>query len=245
MENQHATGQKAAESSFFKKFLHKAEEYVNKPSRIKKLLTDAYKRASEQKDLGTIANEVWESFQQLYRMIRAAVSGEYHGIEKKTLVGGVAVLLYLVSPIDLIPDFIPVLGMLDDAALLAWFLTGIKTELDHFLAWETAQSNAGSASANASNPQSDRQQTEGSLASNADPSSQQPKNPNWEMENNASGGTTGAAGGMDEGVPRGPSATGAAPTTGAGEPHVRANTTDSTRIPSSNSNDATSGGNVR
>ncbi|RZK42258.1 MAG: DUF1232 domain-containing protein, partial [Hymenobacter sp.] len=50
-----------------------------------------------------------------------------------------AVLIYFLSPIDLIPDFIPVVGLLDDMALVAWFSTSIKHELDKFHTWETAK----------------------------------------------------------------------------------------------------------
>lgn len=175
MENtQQDTGKKAAESSFFKKFTRTAEDYLNKPIRLKQLLSDVYKRASEQKELGVIATEVWEGFQKLYRMIKAAISGEYHGIEKKTLLMGIAVLIYLLTPIDLIPDFIPVIGMLDDAALLAWFLTSIKTELDHFSTWEETQPKT---EGPVGNPESQApgDQGPGARAANADSSDQRPK----------------------------------------------------------------------
>lgn len=143
MENKSNNGQNIAESTIFKNILSKAEEYIKKPLRVKQLLNDAYTKASEKKDVGTIAHEVWESLQTLSRMIKAAVSGEYTGIPTSTVVGGIAVILYFLSPIDFVPDFIPVIGLLDDAALLAWFMTGIKSQMDKFEEWEGSnQANA-------------------------------------------------------------------------------------------------------
>jgi uncharacterized membrane protein YkvA (DUF1232 family) len=144
MDNQHRTpsGEQVADSPIFKKVLGKAEDYVKKPLRIKKLLNDSYQKASQKKDIGQIAGEVWESLQVLFRLIGAAVGGRYHGIPTRVLLGGTAVLLYFMSPIDAIPDFIPVIGLLDDAALLAWFMSTIKDEMDRFAAWEAQQPSA-------------------------------------------------------------------------------------------------------
>lgn len=129
-------GEHVADSPIYKKALGKAEDYLKKPLRVKQLLNDAYAKASKQKDIGQIAGEVWDSLQILFRMISAAVSGRYHGIPTRVLLGGTAVILYFMSPIDAIPDFIPVIGLLDDAALLAWFMTTIKDEMDRFHDWE-------------------------------------------------------------------------------------------------------------
>lgn len=136
MDNSTPKGENIASSPIFKKFLGKAEEYIKKPTRIKQLLTDAYQKASDKKDLGSIAHEAWETLQTLLRLIRASVSGEYMGLPTSTIVGAVAVTIYFLSPIDLIPDFIPVLGLLDDVALVAWFSTTIKEQMDRFEEWE-------------------------------------------------------------------------------------------------------------
>lgn len=44
-----------------------------------------------------------------------------------------AAVIYLVSPIDLLPDFIPVLGYLDDLLLVAVILDGILNYVDRRL----------------------------------------------------------------------------------------------------------------
>lgn len=125
-----------AGSAIFKKFLRTAEGYIKQPTRLKKLLTDAYKKASDKNDVGTLAHEAWETLQTMFRLIKASMSGEYTGVPGTTVAAAVAVLIYFLSPIDLIPDFIPVLGLLDDVALVAWFSTTLKGEMDKFHEWE-------------------------------------------------------------------------------------------------------------
>ncbi len=136
MDKQNPKGEQIASSPLFKKFVGKAEEYIKKPTRMKQLLNDAYQKASEKNDVGTIAHEAWETLQTLFRLIRSSVSGEYTGLPTSTVIAAVAVTIYFLSPIDLIPDFVPVLGLLDDVALVAWFSTTIKEEMEKFLEWE-------------------------------------------------------------------------------------------------------------
>ena len=130
------TSNDVAGSALFKKFLSTAEGYVRQPTRMKQLLTDAYKKASEKNDVGTLAHEAWETLQTMFRLIKSSMSGEYTGVPTTTVAAAVAVLIYFLSPIDLIPDFIPVLGLLDDVALVAWFSTTLKGEMDKFQEWE-------------------------------------------------------------------------------------------------------------
>ncbi|MFB9863411.1 DUF1232 domain-containing protein [Rufibacter immobilis] len=293
MENQNQNNKNIHESSLFKRFLKKAEDYVKQPLRIKELLNDAYQKASEKKDFGTIAGEVFESLSTLSRMIRASVSGEYKGIPTSTVVMGVAVIIYFLSPIDLVPDWLPIIGLLDDVSLLAWFMTSIKSEMDKFHAWEATQpvkntaadptadlATSMSVDTSAHTPKYENEAAGqyGSTRPTAPStsgvgSSAQQQNPTYGEGNmqlgNDSSGSQGSTGGIIpdqnstapvtsfttvEGTPIqeiDPTATAdAAPTdhgvpTGYGEPNVRASTTDSTRVPSSNSYDTDHGGNVR
>lgn len=44
----------------------------------------------------------------------------------------VAVLAYILSPIDIVPDFVPLVGLLDDAALLTMVLNSIKSDIEKY-----------------------------------------------------------------------------------------------------------------
>lgn len=136
MDSKSPKGEQVSSSPFFKRAMRSAEEYIQKPTRLKQLLQDAYQKASDKKDVGTIAHEVWDNLQLLFRLVRASANGEYKGLPTPTIIAAVAVLIYFLSPIDLIPDFIPVLGLLDDVALIAWFTSTLTGELDKFQEWE-------------------------------------------------------------------------------------------------------------
>lgn len=50
-------------------------------------------------------------------------------------------LIYVISPIDFIPDFVPVIGALDDLAILALAIPMLMKEVDKFLLWESQKRN--------------------------------------------------------------------------------------------------------
>ena len=245
MENQANNGKNIADSGLFKKILGRAEEYMKKPLRVKELLNDTYKKASEKKDLGTLAHDVWESLQTLSRLIKAAVTGEYTGIPTSTIVGGIAVLLYFLTPIDFVPDFIPVIGLLDDVALLAWFMTGIKHEMEKFEEWE--RGNQAQAANNAPSgynvAPSGVNAAAGASAANAPVDVSNDNNNRNDQANKTEVKGFAAHDLPSEQLPD--DAAIRATSSGSGEPNVRAATTDSTRIPSSNADDSRAGGNVR
>lgn len=71
------------------------------------------------------------------RMIRATVRGEYAGMTRTHLVGLLGALLYVVSPIDVMPEgLLAVFGLADDAVLLAWMAAALVTDTEDYLAWE-------------------------------------------------------------------------------------------------------------
>jgi uncharacterized membrane protein YkvA (DUF1232 family) len=80
---------------------------------------------------------IWDDFQTAVRLARAWARRDYRGLSRSTLVLMVAGFLYLITPVDAIPDVIPVFGLIDDAAVLAWVLRKVRAELDEFRGWES------------------------------------------------------------------------------------------------------------
>lgn len=81
--------------------------------------------------------ETWSYFQAMLRLIRAYSDGAYRDIPESTLVVIVAAIVYLVNPLDVIPDALPALGYLDDATVIALAVKRSRDALDNFMAWET------------------------------------------------------------------------------------------------------------
>ena len=68
-------------------------------------------------------------------LIRDYRSGAYKDIATWAIVAVVFGLLYLINPAELIPDVIPVVGYLDDVAVMVLILKLVKVELDKYAAW--------------------------------------------------------------------------------------------------------------
>lgn len=77
------------------------------------------------------------------RLLKAYASGEYRQLPWKTLIRVIAVLIYFVSPIDILPDFLPIVGLTDDIALMLWLFSGIKDDIEKFRQWEYGTTGSG------------------------------------------------------------------------------------------------------
>ena len=132
----------AVVASTVEKTKSKAEEYVRDPEKSKQLLEEALKKAKEkEKSKGPLA-DLWNSLTALLRLLQAYIRHEYTDIPWGSIVMVVVAIIYFVSPIDLIPDWIPIAGYIDDAAVIAFVIRQIKVDLDNFLKWEAEQTTA-------------------------------------------------------------------------------------------------------
>jgi uncharacterized membrane protein YkvA (DUF1232 family) len=77
----------------------------------------------------------WESLQIIVHLVRAHVAGRFCA-PADSLSMVVAAIIYFVSPFDLIPDSIPVFGLVDDASVLAFVARSNLTLISNFRKWE-------------------------------------------------------------------------------------------------------------
>jgi uncharacterized membrane protein YkvA (DUF1232 family) len=125
-------------SIFFKTATRRAGKYAGGGLAILELLREALTKAkdiagNEGKGAGQI---LLEKVTTLSRMVKAYFTGEYKIIPWSSIVKIIAVLIYFISPIDVIPDFLPFIGLTDDLALTMWLFSSLKEDFQNFEAWE-------------------------------------------------------------------------------------------------------------
>lgn len=119
-------------------FESEAEQHSKDKGKASQLVQKASKKASKNQNS---LNGVWSTLQTFIQMIKAWVKGEYKEIPYRTLIMILIGLLYFVSPIDLIPDFILGLGLIDDVAVISFLMKGIKKDLQSFKDWQNKKAN--------------------------------------------------------------------------------------------------------
>jgi uncharacterized membrane protein YkvA (DUF1232 family) len=134
-------GFQISKNAVFSLFVNRAAKLLGKPFKIVTVLNEAADKLADEKSKSNKFKQLFETGFTLVRLVRSYATGEYRQIQPGTIISGLAVLLYVLSPIDLVPDFIPVLGFLDDLSLVSWFIGKFHDEITRFRDWEqsTAQ----------------------------------------------------------------------------------------------------------
>ena len=102
------------------------KETLGKEDEIKKL----FKRV---KVLAKYFNDLCEIFE----LLRDRVAGVYRETPWTTIAALTGALIYVLSPIDLILDFIPGIGFLDDAIVIGLAIRLALPDLEKYRAWKT------------------------------------------------------------------------------------------------------------
>jgi len=110
----------------------KAASLLDDDSRLRELLIKAKSLLEDNKELRSIVDDV----KLLIQLVKDYTKGEYKDLTNSSIILVLVSLIYLVNPVDIIPDFLPG-GFIDDAAVLTFILKKIQTELNIYKDWKS------------------------------------------------------------------------------------------------------------
>lgn len=109
-----------------------AEKLIGNPEKLEKTL----KKFEEGLGAIPIAGHLLQDIPVAVSMVRSYIKKEYTEIPIKTIVAVTSGILYVLAPIDLIPDVIPGIGFVDDIAVLTFVLTKVHEDVKEYREWK-------------------------------------------------------------------------------------------------------------
>ena len=109
--------------------------YVNSESKSFNLLNAVLKLLSDPR----VRREVGRFFGKIklfIEMVKEYFRGNYREIPVKTIILITAALIYFVSPVDAIPDFLIGIGFVDDGAVIAYVFSALNEDIESFKTWK-------------------------------------------------------------------------------------------------------------
>ena len=114
----------------------KAKDILNNSDKLEKFLQDLETKLKMIPKLGENLSKI----PIMVSLVRSYVKKEYTKIPMGSIIAIVSALLYFVSPIDLIPDFIPVAGYSDDVAVILVCWQYVKKDIEEYGRWRDQNS---------------------------------------------------------------------------------------------------------
>ena len=112
----------------------KAKAFLDADEKMEKLFQEFEEKLKLIPKIGNRASDV----AVLLSMIRAFAKKQYTEVPVTSILFGIAALIYVVNPFDLMPDYIPGVGLLDDAAALGLVLQALHMDLNKYKKWQKA-----------------------------------------------------------------------------------------------------------
>ena len=117
--------------TYLKKNYDEAEEMLKDVDKVERFLLRLEKKLKEIPLAGDKLSEV----PIMASLVRNYIRKEYTDIPIGTVIAIIAALIYFVSPFDVVPDSIPLLGYFDDAAVVAACWKLVESDIEEYQQW--------------------------------------------------------------------------------------------------------------
>lgn len=114
----------------------RAARIVKDPEELRRLLEEAITKMGKHK--GAL-KEILDDLKLIFRLLKAWITGDYREVSLETIILLIAAVIYFLMPIDAIVDVIPLVGYVDDIAVIGFVLASVKGEVDKFRQWEKSK----------------------------------------------------------------------------------------------------------
>ncbi len=129
MDNKIMDEQKALKE--LKKRYSDAEELINNPDKMERFLQ---RLEDKLKRIPKVGNKLAD-IPVMVSLVRKYIKKEYTDLPIGTIVAIVAALIYFVSPIDIVPDGVPILGCVDDVAVISVCWKLVESDVNEYIKW--------------------------------------------------------------------------------------------------------------
>ena len=111
-----------------------AEELLKDEDRMERFL----ERLERKLEKVPVVGKQLSNIPMLVSLVRSYIRKDYRDVPLGSIIAIVSVLIYFLSLIDLLPDSIPVLGYVDDAAVFAFVWKMVADDIEEYRKWQEA-----------------------------------------------------------------------------------------------------------
>lgn len=111
-----------------------AESTIKDKEKVEDVLDKASKKILK-KSVSEIAR-VYEDIKLMISLVRDWIRKDYVKIPYGTIISIFASLIYFVNPFDVFPDYIPLIGYIDDAFLISVVIRQFNNDMKKYAIWK-------------------------------------------------------------------------------------------------------------
>ncbi|GEK88263.1 Uncharacterized membrane protein YkvA, DUF1232 family [Alkalibacterium putridalgicola] len=113
----------------------KAKKLLKDKEKTEEMLDELEKKLSKIPRVGKYLKDI----PVFISLVRAYISKEYTKIPLRSVIAIVSALIYVLNGFDFIPDFIPGVGLIDDAAVTAFAYQMVHKDVEKYRKWKSGK----------------------------------------------------------------------------------------------------------